>query len=211
MKKVISRNKFLSTICAFGLVLMLGCAMMLSACATYTTGELKLAKGAPYGFDIDSTELTLTGVAPSTLVTTGDTNVYDFGIKVTGAVEAITPEQFAIPGFTAETDEDYLVVFFTLTITEEMMADPDAKIKTDSAGILDQVYNLSEAIDVAPLFGYDGFVGVVLNTADDNITHIALEYKKAKADGTGLEATATTIKYIIDLTGVTKAVAPVAP
>lgn len=200
MKKVISKNKFFSAICAFGLVLMLGCAMMLSACATYTTGELKLAKGEIFGVDLDSTELTLTAVQPAT--------GYDYGIKVTGAVTEVSATDFGAGklGFTEANTKGRLVVLFTLTITEEMMADEDAVIKLDKTGTLDKEVSLQAegAVDVLPSYGHDGFIVIVLNTAGDGISHVALQWTPEGADK------ATVVKYVIDFTGIEKATTPAA-
>lgn len=197
MKKVISRNKFLGSICAFAMVLMLGCAVMLSGCATYTTGEMKLAKGEIFEVNIDSTELTLTAVAPAT--------GYDYGIKVTGAVEEVDADDFTnkLKYSTANT-KGRLVVLFTLTITEEMMADANAKIKLDKDATLDKEVSLQldGAVDVLPEYGRDGYIVIVLNTAGDGISHIALEWTPEDAEK------ATVVKYVIDFTGITKATTP---
>lgn len=214
MKIAISKNKFLSAICAFGLVLILGCAMMLSACGSFILpGELKLAKGAPYGIDIDSTELELTAVDPSTLVTEGDTNTYNYGIKVIGEVDEITDSQFhSTLGFPAgEPAKGYLVVLFTLTITQEMADDEEAVLKLDGVdGILTRSPNLitelNDGINVPPSYGYDGFIVLVLNTqlGGDEITHVGLQWKPEGA------TVAKTVNYIIDFTGVTAKEAPAA-
>ena len=172
--------------------------MMLSACATYTTGELKLAKGEIFGVDIDSTELTLTAVQPAT--------GYNYGIKVTGAVAEVTEEEFG-PGyldFAEANEKGRLVVLFTLTITEEMMADDDAVIKLDNTGTLDKVVSLhlTGAVDVLPSYGHDGFIVIAFNTAGDAISHVALEWTPEGADE------ATVVKYVIDFTGIEKATTP---
>lgn len=212
MKEAISKNKFLSAICAVGLGLILACAIMLSACATFTVGEMRLGKAAPYGFVIDSTGLTLTAVEPA-VAEAGETN---YKIEVTGAVTELSVTDFGQLYKTANT-KGRLVVLFTLTITQEMMNDPDSviiiddcyKYEIDEDNELDQTYELNEdgVVDSLPTYGRDGYIYVICNTAGDAISNVSLEYKKTKADGT-LEATKTVINYVIDFTGITKATTP---
>jgi len=204
MKKAISKNKFLGAICSIGLVLIIGCVMLLTACGvTYTTGEMRLGMGAPYGFTIDSSELTLTAVAPEEAAA-GETN---FGIKVTGAVEELSTANFAQLYLTAN-DLGNLVVIFTLTITQEMMDDADSVIiiddcyKTDAEEdtTLTQSYELNTAgvVDSLPTFDRDGYIYVICNTAGDAISHVTLEWTPTDA------TEAVSVNYVIDFTDITK-------
>lgn len=202
--KAISKNKLTGLVCALGMALVLGCMMLLTACGiTYTTGEMKLGKGAPFGFMIDSSELTMTAVQPEAAVA-GETN---YAIKVTGEVLELSDADFGQLFLTAN-EKGNLVVLFTLTITQEMMEDPESKIiiddcykyNADQDLELEQEISLNDTgvVDALPTYDRDGYIYVVCNTAGDAISHVTLQWTPTDA------TEVVSVNYVIDFTEITK-------